>query len=364
MPSHFRKSESSPSRRAYPRRGRKLTRPEDEPAAEKVREDLRGMVGKGPILLIKDFAAQQLRGPVFNLWTSAKVHLSAESDLPYNRAMAKEVPLKGKTALVTGAASGIGRQVAWDLFSREGCRLILVDRNQNGIEQLAEQLLGQSSRKDNSMTIETIACDVSLTQEMDKLQHITTLDILVNNAGLTFNGTFESSQIEDFQRLLDTNLMGPVRVTKTLLPALLKGSSPTIVNLASLAGLIGAPGMCPYSTSKFGLIGFSEALSAELHGRVFVSMVCPSFVKTEIAHHASFSSSASDKDKKEFIAQMDDIIRKFGSSTQKVSRKIIRGIKRRERLVVINPEANVLYFLKRVAPSLTDSVVSKAYGKL
>ena len=61
---------------------------------------------------------------------------------------------------------------------------------------------------------------------------------------------------------------------------------------------------------------------------------------------------------------MDDIIRKFGSSTQKVSRKIIRGIKRRERLVVINPEANVLYFLKRVAPSLTDSVVSKAYGKL
>ena len=274
--------------------------------------------------------------------------------------------LKGKTALITGAAAGIGRQVAQDLFAREHCRLILVDRNKAGAQQLADQLLrdAKTKKSEESQTIQVFGCDISLDQEVETLGEIEKVDILINNAGLTFNGTFETSSVADFQRIIDTNLMGTIRVTKAVLPALLKSYSSSIINIVSLAGLIGAPGMCPYSTSKFGVMGFSEALSMELHGRVHVCTVCPSFVKTDIALNAAFSDDVSEVDRQGTVSRMDDIVRKFGTSPRRVSARIIRAIKKKERLSVINPEANALYFLKRMAPALTESVVSRVYEKL
>ncbi|MCC6159984.1 MAG: SDR family NAD(P)-dependent oxidoreductase, partial [Deltaproteobacteria bacterium] len=174
--------------------------------------------------------------------------------------------LDGRTALVTGAASGLGRRLATDLFHTHRCRLILVDRDEAGLHSLAAELEGQTT-PGNGPRVTWLTADTTDDDALRRLaEHPGTsaLDILVNCAGVLYAGPFESMPLGAFERVIDINLMGTVRVTRALLPNLLRGVDPVLVNVASAAGLAGAPGMCAYATSKFGVVGFSESLRAEL----------------------------------------------------------------------------------------------------
>ncbi|MBI5630289.1 MAG: SDR family NAD(P)-dependent oxidoreductase [Elusimicrobia bacterium] len=257
--------------------------------------------------------------------------------------------LKGKTVLVTGAASGIGRRLARDLFWNEGSRLILADIDAEGLEELENELEppGEGDR------VEAVVCDIALEAHVERLARAAgggPIDVLVNNAGVARLGSFENGDFRDFERVIAVNLLGTARVTKAVLPRLLKSREPFIVNVASMAGLVGAPGMSSYVASKFAIVGLSDALHAELEGRVGVGVVCPTFVRTNIAQNAPGRAGS-------FLAAV-------GSKPAKVSTAILRTIKENKRLVLVNPDAYFFYYLHRFFPGLSETLVSAGYKML
>lgn len=183
-------------------------------------------------------------------------------------------------------------------------------------------------------------------------------DILINVAGVLGIGPFERTRIEDFERVIDVNLLGTVRMTKALLPLLRRSDRAFIVTLASAAGLVGAPGMAAYSASKFALVGFSQALRMELRGRVGVCVVCPTLFRTSIVRNAALSNPSDDR------SSMENILFRFGSTPERVSRAIIQSIRRRGTFVLVTPDAYLLYLLHRFSPKLVEFLVHRIYRRL
>ncbi|MEK7859363.1 MAG: SDR family NAD(P)-dependent oxidoreductase [Elusimicrobiota bacterium] len=263
--------------------------------------------------------------------------------------MSVRADLKDRTVLVTGAAAGIGRRLSQDLFWNEGCRLILVDIDAEELAVLKDELEpeGEGDR------VEARVCDIASEDAVEKLARALgqrRLDVLVNNAGIAQLGSFEHTSFKSFEHVIQVNLLGTARLTKALLPCLLKSPSAFIVNVASMAGLVGAPGMSAYVASKFGLVGFSDALHAELGERVGIGVVCPTFVATGIAKDAP--------------GMADSFLGAVGSKPEKVAGAIIRTIKQRQRLVLVNPDAYALYYLHRFFPGLSETLVTAGYKML
>ena len=270
--------------------------------------------------------------------------------------------LKYKTILVTGAAAGIGRQLAEDLYQKEHCHLLLTDKNLVGLKALKAKL-----QKGKQPTIQIFKTDVSNPTSIlllkAKLKN-QAIHILINNAGFFYSGSFQNMNILDFEKLIDTDLMGTVRLTKALLPNLFKSTQATIVNMSSLAGLIGAPGMCAYSTAKFGLMGFSQSLRSELKGRVHICSICPSFVKTDLVKNTTFAKTHNKKTINKTRNHMDDFLKNNGCTVAHAAQKIIIAIKNKKETVLINPESHVLYHLHKYFPAFSEALISKIYNQL
>jgi len=196
---------------------------------------------------------------------------------------------EGKIVLVTGASSGIGRQVSLD-FSGHGARsIILVARSRSKLEDLEKTI----SRNFNIKTI-IYPCDVSKKSEveqmgreiLDKCGHV---DILVNNAGFGVYGKVQNQSIEQIESVTFTNYLGVVYCTKVFLDSMIARKSGHIVNLASVAASFGVAGLSAYCASKYAVLGFSESLSQELHGTgVGLTVVSPMGVKTNFFNNSSF----------------------------------------------------------------------------
>ncbi len=269
--------------------------------------------------------------------------------------------LDGKTALVTGAASGLGRRLATDLFRNHQCRLILLDRDEAGLRSLAAELGGDRAPGGEAR----VTCLAADTTDDEALRQIadrpetSAIDVLVNCAGVLYAGPFETMPMGAFERVININVMGTVRVTRALLPNLLRGVDPVLVNIASAAGLAGAPGMCAYSTSKFAVVGFSESLRAELDRRVTVVAVCPTLVRTSIVVAGDFPQGADPvKDR------MDRILARHGMPVERAARLILRGVMRRRRTILIGNDAHVMDVLRRFAPGLLDRTVARMYRRM
>lgn len=289
--------------------------------------------------------------------------------------MNKPNKLAGLTVLVTGAASGIGRQMARDLFWQERCNLLLLDQDARQLEVLQDELaprapLDSEKPKRQALhqpSVHVFSCDIaspdSVAGFMEQIAEFP-VDILINNAGIFYLGLFERMALNDFERVIEVNLLGGIRMTKEVLPKLLQSRHAFIVNIASMAGLKGAPGMCAYATSKFGMVGFSEALAIELDGRVGICTVCPTFIKTDIANNTMFSSSTADQERSQKVGVMNTLLSMIGSNPRTVSKIILRAVKERKKFVLVNPDAYVIYYMNRFFPRLSDALVSMAYRKM
>lgn len=196
---------------------------------------------------------------------------------------------EGKIVLVTGASSGIGRQVSLDFSGHGAQSIILVARSRSKLEDLEKTI----SRK---FSIKTIAypCDVSKKSEveqmgreiLDKCGHV---DVLVNNAGFGLYGKVQNQSIEQIESVTSTNYLGVVYCTKVFLDSMIARKSGHIVNLASVAASFGVAGLSAYCASKYAVLGFSESLSQELHGTgVGLTVVSPMGVKTNFFNNSSF----------------------------------------------------------------------------
>jgi NAD(P)-dependent dehydrogenase (short-subunit alcohol dehydrogenase family) len=188
----------------------------------------------------------------------------------------------GRTALVTGASSGIGRALALDL-ARRGARVFVTARRADALKLLVEEMGGDPHQY--------VVCDVGDLRQVRDLaetvaEQVDYLDVLVNNAGIRSAGPLSSATSEDMEAVIRTNLLGPMFCTRELLPLLEAAPAtlrmPVVANVASIAGRVAIPRSSDYTASKFGLVGMTESLWHDLTASgIKVMMVNPGPVDTE-----------------------------------------------------------------------------------
>src|SRR6202451_4374337 len=211
--------------------------------------------------------------------------------------MTSAMNVENRTAVITGAASGIGRAIAVSL-ARRGCNLALADVNDAGLSetarlaQLAHTEGANHSAARSAPRISRHHLDVADRRAVAAFPEAVIaaapgVDILINNAGVAIGGTFEAVSEEDFEWLFEINFWGVVRMTRAFLPLLRKSYDARVVNLSSIYGIISPPAETAYSASKFAVRGFSHSLRHELAGsNVGVTVVHPGGVATSIADNA------------------------------------------------------------------------------
>lgn len=252
--------------------------------------------------------------------------------------------IRGKIALVTGAASGIGRAIALRLAD-EGARLYLLDVNPVALSAV----IAEAKRRG----VDALGrhCDVGQpVQVTAAVAHLLDqwggVDILVNNAGITYYGRTAKMSAAHWDQLLAVNLHAPIQLVRELLPTLLSRDESHILNVASICGLVGLGRVVAYSTSKFALVGLSESLRAEF-GRqgLGVTALCPGFVDTNL-----FDAAPRGED----LQENKRPPRWMLTTPETIAQRAVRAIYRNQGLVVIQPYARLTYLLKRFAPGLLD----------
>src|SRR5208282_348094 len=192
--------------------------------------------------------------------------------------------LKGKTAVVTGAASGIGKALAAKACS-EGMNVVLVDVEEGALAKVRDELVRGAPK------VISVVADVSQPQAVDELARETldafgSVDLLFNNAGVGAGSTVWESTLEDWTWVLGVNLWAVIHGIRTFVPIMLKQNRPAhIVNTASIAGLIKGHHSAPYATTKHAVVALTEQLAVEferIHAAIKASVLCPSWVNTRI----------------------------------------------------------------------------------
>ena len=186
------------------------------------------------------------------------------------------------TALITGATRGIGKAIAIKL-SKEGYDIAINYRKENEeLNNLKKEI------EENNVKCEFVKGDVSNYEDAERLvketvQKLGSIDVLVNNAGITKDMLLMRMKQDDFEQVLDTNLVGTFNVTKNVINYMIKARKGNIVNMSSVVGISGNSGQTNYSASKAGIIGFTKSLAKEVASRnIRVNAVAPGFIKTDM----------------------------------------------------------------------------------
>ena len=185
--------------------------------------------------------------------------------------------LRGRNALVTGAAGGLGHYIARALAA-EGVNLVLSDIPAATVDDLVDEL------RPRGVTVEWVPADLSETEEIEEFarsveEALGPLDILVNNAGVEFGKSFLEQSREELEKTTSINLLAVMELTRVVLPGMVKRGRGHVVNIASAAGKIASPYLASYSASKHGVVGFTHSLRAELGDRpVGFTAICPIFI--------------------------------------------------------------------------------------
>ncbi len=264
--------------------------------------------------------------------------------------------LTGRTAVVTGAAGGIGRAIATSL-ARRGCNLALADINEENLHKTAAEIAAQGVRVskhhlDVSDRDAVAALPQQVAAEHDRV------DVLVNNAGVALAGTFEQVTETDFEWLFGINFWGVVRMTRAFLPLLHNSDEARIVNLSSVFGIIAPPGNTAYSASKFAVRGFSESLRHELRKtRIGVTVVHPGGVATSIVRNARMprtNSPEEDEAKRKSFEAVLTLPPEIAGET------IVRGVENRKARVLVGSDAKMLALIERLMPVNYWNLVGRA----
>ncbi len=263
--------------------------------------------------------------------------------------------LRGRTAVVTGAAGGIGRAVA-ELLASKGANVALVDVDAEGLERAAQAIRESGGRA------ETFIADVADRERMRALPEEVVAEfggvhVLVNNAGVSVGAVFAEQSMEDIDWIFGINLGGVVHGCKFFLPHLASQPEAHIVNVSSMFAFLGLAGQSTYCATKAAVRALSEALWTELSDTsVRVTSVHPGAIRTNIIRAARI---ADEDGRQKGIEQIE----RFGHSPEKAARKIVRAIERDRRRVLIGPEATVLDWAKRAFPVGLHSLLTALYRR-
>jgi NAD(P)-dependent dehydrogenase (short-subunit alcohol dehydrogenase family) len=264
--------------------------------------------------------------------------------------------LQHRVAVITGAASGIGRALAQACAAR-GARVVLADVDAAGLEVLRGEI---EARGAEALAVPT---DVSRREQVDALRDATLArfgqaDLLFNNAGVAVSQTIEQMAYDDLEWLLGVNLWGVIHGTKAFLPLLRARPEAAIVNLSSVFGLVALPTQGAYNTSKFAVRGFTEALAHELAGSsVHVMCVLPGGVSTAIARNARFHVAPDGN--RDHRVSIDRFARVARTTPAKAAATILRGLELRRSRCLVGADAKVIELLQRLMPVSYWSVLRR-----
>ena len=259
--------------------------------------------------------------------------------------------IRGKKALVTGAASGIGRAIALAL-AREGADLYLVDIDAQRLQATAGEARGHC--------VEVVTKICNLCEPAEITATVTSLlaawrrlDILVNNAGVAYYGPTHNMTAAQWHRVMSVNLSAPIQLVRELLPVLAAQDDAHILNVCSVFGLVTQRKVTAYQTTKFGMVGFTLALRAEYsRGGVGVTALCPGLVRTAMLEVA-------EKGRPDKRLPLPPAW--LMTTSEHVAARAIKAIRRNHGIVVVSPFARLMWWVMRLSPGLVDWVSREAW---
>lgn len=257
-------------------------------------------------------------------------------------------------AVVTGAASGIGRALARQL-SAAGSALAIADLDEKGLAETAASLQTKFPVTTHILDVSDESAVKSFSNDVEARHGRVTL--LINNAGVALIGTFEEISLDDLRWLMNINFWGVVYGVKYFLPNLKQQPRAHIVNLSSIFGMVGPVGQSAYCASKFAVRGFSEVLRHELAGSsVSLSVVHPGGIHTPIAKHARVGANTPKQRKEEAVAFFEKVT---PTTPEAAAARILQGVEKREPRILIGRDARQIDILQRLRPATYWKTMAK-----
>jgi len=257
---------------------------------------------------------------------------------------------KNKVVVVTGAASGIGRSIA-HLFAENKASLVIADKDEKRLKQVEEEL------NDYGIKVSSIVVDVSDLKQVEELSNMAIkefgqVDTLINNAGIALGGFSDVFPLEDFEKLVNVNFWGVVYGVQSFLPVFKEQGYGHIVNISSLAGLVGHIGIGAYSATKHAVVGYSEVLRAELRRyNIGVTVICPGIINTNIVQDAKITQIDTMKIDQ---SQMINFYKNWGWPPERVAKAVLKAVKKNKGIVPVGPEAWLFWYIKRLSQKLWE----------
>ena len=259
--------------------------------------------------------------------------------------------LDGKVAVITGAASGIGRALAF-VLRKKGCHLALVDLDANGFDALGRDL--RAAYPTGNLSLH--ALNVADKDHMKALAYEVAeahggVHLLINNAGVAYEGSFPQTGLDNWERVMGVNLWGVIYGCHYFMPYLAKVERAHIVNLSSLLGIVGMAGQTVYCTTKFAVRGFSEALWEELRTtEIGLTVVYPGSVATNIMKTA-------DGDDPQLMRRLSDWYEQNAISPHRVAAQIVAAVEKGKPRLLITREVVFADCVKRLLPVVGNRII-------
>jgi short-subunit dehydrogenase len=251
--------------------------------------------------------------------------------------------IRGKRAMVTGAAAGIGRAIALRL-AQEGANLFLVDIDMEKLGAVADEI------KACGVEVIVRCCDLSdaaqISATVAELRRSwPQLDLLINNAGIAYYGPTHLMTAEQWKQVIAVNLLAPIQLVRELLPMLLSADDSHLLNVCSMFALVPWRRIAAYQASKFGLLGFTLSLRAEYYNESFgVTALCPGFARSALLEACSMPDAYEPLRVPAWLC----------TTPERVAAGAVRAIRKKQGLVVMTPAAHFYWRLTRLLPGLVD----------
>lgn len=260
---------------------------------------------------------------------------------------------RNKTVVITGASSGIGRALAYE-FAACGANVVLGARQEDKLREIGDEI-----RRSGGSAV-WHAADVATEKDCEALiaaaiENFSGIDVLICNAGISMRALFDEVDLDVLHRLMDVNFWGTVYCTKYALPWI-QQSRGSVVGVSSVAGLHGLPGRTGYSASKYAMTGFLDTIRVEnLKKGVHVMVACPGFTNTNVRFVALTADGSPQGQTPRDEGKM--------MSAEEVARRIIKGIARRKRLLLMEFEGRATNFIKKISAPFLDRMFYKVMAR-
>ncbi|MCF2443541.1 SDR family NAD(P)-dependent oxidoreductase [Dyadobacter sp. CY345] len=288
------------------------------------------------------------------MFAALGVGLFALAKAVYNEMTKYE--LRGKVVLITGGSRGLGLAMARELAAK-GARIVICARNEDQLEDAKEDLLRRGA------DVLALEADVTIQDDVNRviqriLNRFGQLDVVINNAGMMMVGAEDVMDVEEYKKVMDSNLWSALYTIKAALPQFLQQGEGRIVNICSIGGKIAVPHMLPYSVSKFAMVGLSEGLGAELKkDNIHVTTVIPNLMRTGSPRNVSVKG---DHGAEYEWFKLADSLPILSQNADDAAKEIIQALENGANEVILTQTAKVVVALQGVIPGGMTSIMQLA----